>query len=42
MVKLIEHKETMLNYMNEIFASEKDRIYGVGDSQNENWLKLEK
>lgn len=32
--------------MNEIFASEEDHIYGVGDSQNfdeyENWLKREK
>lgn len=47
MAKLIyssdEYKETMLNYMNETFASKEDHIYGVGGSQNfdeyENWLK---
>lgn len=46
MVKLIEHKETMLNYMDETFASGEDHIYGAGDSQNfdeyENWFKRKK
>ncbi len=50
MAKLVypsdKHKEAMLNYMNEMFASKENHIHGAGGNQNfneyENWLKREK